>query len=84
MTIERAVLLFAGLMILASLALTYFVSPWWMLLTAFVGVNLIQSSFTGFCPAAMAFRKLGLRPGSAFRVGPPPAVTDPTVTPLRP
>lgn len=84
MTIERAVLLFAGLMILASLALTYFVSPWWMLLTAFVGVNLIQSSFTGFCPAAMAFKKFGLRPGSAFRVGPAPVVTDPTVTPLRP
>ncbi|WP_334163580.1 YgaP family membrane protein [Phenylobacterium sp.] len=84
MTIERAVLLFAGLMILASLALTYFVSPWWMLLTAFVGLNLIQSSFTGFCPAAMVFRKLGLSSGTAFRVGPAPVVADPTVTPLRP
>lgn len=84
MTIERAVLLFAGVMILASLALTYFVSPWWMLLTAFVGLNLVQSSLTGFCPAAMVFRKLGLKPGSAFRVGAAPAVTDPTVTPLRP
>jgi len=68
MTTERAVLLFAGLMILASLALTYFVSPWWMLLTGFVGLNLVQSSFTGFCPAAIVFRKLGLKPGPAFRV----------------
>lgn len=84
MTIERAVLLFAGLMILASLALTYFVSPWWMLLTGFVGLNLVQSSFTGLCPAAMVFRKLGLRSGTAFRVGADPAVADPTVTPLRP
>ncbi|MCB1628360.1 MAG: DUF2892 domain-containing protein, partial [Xanthomonadales bacterium] len=46
--------------------LTWFVSPWGLLLTAFVGVNLIQSSFTGFCPAAMVFRKLGLRAGNAF------------------
>jgi len=68
MTTERAVLLFAGLMILASLALTYFVSPWGMLLTGFVGLNLVQSSFTGFCPAAIVFRKLGLKPGPAFRV----------------
>lgn len=84
MTIERAVLLFAGVVILTSLALTYYLSPWWMLLTAFVGLNLIQSSFTGFCPAALVFRKLGLRSGAAFRVGAEPAVTDPTVTPLRP
>jgi hypothetical protein len=66
MTIERAVLAFAGLMVLASLALGYFVSPYWYLLTAFAGLNLIQSSFTGFCPAAIVFRKLGLKPGPAF------------------
>ena len=66
MNVDRAVLAFAGLMILISVALTWFVSPWGLLLTAFVGVNLIQSSFTGFCPAAMIFRKLGLRAGNAF------------------
>ena len=65
MNVDRAVLAFAGLMILISVALTWFVSPWGLLLTAFVGVNLIQSSFTGFCPAAMVFRKLGLRTGNA-------------------
>ena len=60
MNIDRAVLAFAGMMVLASVALVYFVSPWWLLLTAFVGLNLLQSSVTGFCPAAMVFRKLGL------------------------
>jgi hypothetical protein len=67
MNIDRAVMAFAGVMILASVALTQFVSPWWWLLTAFVGLNLLQASFTGFCPAAIAFRKLGLGSGSAFR-----------------
>jgi hypothetical protein len=57
---------FAGLVILASLALSELASPYWLLLTAFVGVNLIQASFTGFCPAAIAFRWLGVRPGIAF------------------
>jgi hypothetical protein len=66
MTIERAVLAFAGLMVLASLALGYFVSPYWYLLTVFVGLNLMQSAFTGFCPAAIVFRKIGLKPGPAF------------------
>jgi hypothetical protein len=66
MTIERAVLAFAGFMVLASLALGYFVSPYWYLLTAFAGLNLIQSSLTGFCAAAIVFRKLGLKPGPAF------------------
>jgi hypothetical protein len=66
MTIDKAVFLFAGFMVLASLALAWFVSPYFHLLTAFVGINLIQSSFTGFCPAAMAFKALGLKPGEAF------------------
>lgn len=66
MTIDRAVMAFAGTMILVSLALGLLVSPYWYLLTAFVGANLIQSAFTGFCPAAIAFGKLGLRPGCAF------------------
>ena len=67
MNIDRAVFAFAGVMILASVALVYFVSPWWLLLTAFVGLNLLQSSVTGFCPAAIVFRKLGLASGCAFK-----------------
>lgn len=67
MNIDRAVMAFAGLMILASIALAHFVSPWWLLLTAFVGINLLQASFTGFCPAAMLFGKLGFKSGCAFK-----------------
>ena len=67
MTLDRAVFLFAGVMILVSLALTLLVSPWFWLLTAFVGANLIQASFTGFCPAAMVFKALGVKEGCAFR-----------------
>jgi Protein of unknown function (DUF2892) len=66
MTIDNAVFLFAGVMILVSLALAYLLTPYFHLLTAFVGLNLIQSSFTGFCPAAMVFKALGLKPGHAF------------------
>ena len=66
MTIDKAVLVFAGLMVLLSLLLTYYVHPAWMLLTVFVGANLIQSAFSGFCPAAIAFKKLGFKPGTAF------------------
>ena len=68
MNIDRAVMAFAGVMILVSAALVYFVSPWWLLLTAFVGLNLLQASFTGFCPAAMVFKKLGIAgSGYAFK-----------------
>ncbi len=66
MTLDRVVLSFAGMMVLLSVALGVYVSPYWHLLTVFVGLNLIQSSFTGFCPAAIAFRKLGVKPGCAF------------------
>lgn len=66
MNIDRAVIAFAGVMVLASLALAWLVSPYWLLLTAFVGLNLLQAAFTGFCPAAMILRKLGMREGSAF------------------
>ncbi|HTR13985.1 MAG TPA: DUF2892 domain-containing protein [Roseiarcus sp.] len=66
MTLDRSVMAFAGVMILVSLALAYVFSPYWLWLTAFVGVNLIQASFTGFCPAAVAFRRLGVTPGKAF------------------
>lgn len=66
MTLDRAVLAFAGSVLLASLLLTHFVSPYFAWLTAFVGLNLIQSAFTGFCPAAIVLRKLGVKPGTAF------------------
>ena len=67
MNLDRAVLSLAGTMILVSVLLATFVSPWWLLLTAFVGLNLLQSSFTGFCPAASIFRRLGVSDGCAFR-----------------
>lgn len=63
MSLDRSVMMFAGAMVLISIVLTQFVSPWWWLLTAFVGLNLIQSSLTGFCPAAMILRKLGVGKG---------------------
>jgi len=66
MTLDRSVMAFAGFMILLSVALTYYVSPLWMWFTVFIGLNLIQSSFTGFCPAAMIFKKLGVKSGQAF------------------
>ena len=67
MNLDRAVLAFAGVMILLSLALTHFVSPWFWLFTAFIGLNLLQSSLTGVCPAAIVFRKLGVSSGCAFK-----------------
>ncbi|CAM5475277.1 hypothetical protein AFEL58S_03201 [Afipia felis] len=67
MTVDRAVMLFAGTMVLVSLGLGFYVSPYWYLLTAFVGLNLMQASVTGFCPAAMIFRKLGCPAGMAFK-----------------
>ena len=67
MSVDRAVLAFAGIMVLVSVGLTYFYSPLWMLLTIFVGLNLLQSAFTGFCPAAKAFKMLGFKPGAAYQ-----------------
>jgi Inner membrane protein YgaP-like, transmembrane domain len=67
MTIDNAVFSFAGAAVLVSLALAWLFSPWWLLLTAFVGLNLLQAGFTGFCPAARIFRLLGLKAGCAFR-----------------
>lgn len=66
MTLDRAVFIFAGFVVLTGLALGYFVSPWWFLLSAFAGVNMIQAAFTSVCPAAMVFKKLGVKPGRAF------------------
>jgi len=66
MNIDKAVLMFAGLVVLLGLTLGWVVNPYWYLLTAFAGLNMIQASITGFCPAAIIFRKLGVRGGCAF------------------
>lgn len=66
MTIDRAVLGFAGIVVLVSVLLTLLASPWWLLLTAFAGANMVQASITGFCPAAMVAKALGAKPGCAF------------------
>ena len=65
--IDRAVFAFAGILNLASVLLVWFISPYWLLLTAFVSLNLLQASITGFCPAARAFKFLGLKTGCAFK-----------------
>lgn len=66
MTLDRTVLAFAGAMVLLSVLLTAFVHPYFVWFTVFIGVNMIQSAFTGFCPAASVFRALGIKPGCAF------------------
>lgn len=66
MNVDRAVLAFAGCMVLLSAALVWLVSPWFLLFTAFIGLNMLQSAFTGFCPAAVVFRRLGCAAGVAF------------------
>ena len=66
MSIDRIVMACAGGMILLSVTLAHFVSPWWMLLAAFVGLNLLQAAFTGFCPLAMVLKRMGVKPGAAF------------------
>lgn len=67
MNIDKAVMAFAGVMILISVAIVYFISPWGLALAVFVGLNLLQASFTGFCPAAKIFSKLGFPSGHAFK-----------------
>jgi hypothetical protein len=67
MNIDRAVLAFAGAMVLISLALAQFVSPLFWLFTAFIGLNMLQAAFTGFCPAAMVFKRLGFASGCVFK-----------------
>jgi len=66
MSIDRIVLRTAGSFVIATTALGVLVSPYWLLFTGFVGLNLLQSSFTGFCPLAMMLKKLGKEPGAAF------------------
>lgn len=66
MSIDRIVMMFAGTVILVSLALSQLHHVYWLLLTAFVGINLLQSSVTGFCPLAKILKAVGARPGQAF------------------
>ncbi len=66
MNIDRIVMAFAGTVVLASLLLGILASPYWFFLTGFVGLNLLQASFTGFCPLALVLKKLGAQPGCAF------------------
>ena len=66
MNIDRAVFALAGGMVLLGVVLGWLVSPWWLLLAAFVGANMLQAAFTGFCPAASIVNWLGLNPGAAF------------------
>ncbi len=67
MSIDNAVLSFAGLVVLLGLGLAQIYGPLWLLLSAFAGLNLLQAGITGFCPAAMIFKRLGLKSGCAFR-----------------
>lgn len=67
MNVDRAVLALAGTLVLTSVLLATLVSSWWLLLTAFVGANLLQASVTGFCPAAIVLRRFGVPVGCAFR-----------------
>lgn len=66
MSLDKAVLRFAGVMVLLSVVLTAYVSPLFVWFTVFIGLNLLQSSFTGVCPAAAAFRAMGMKKGCAF------------------
>lgn len=66
MSIDSAVLAFAGTLILISLGLSQIHHPYWLWLTAIVGANMLQSAFTGFCPLVKILKALGLRPGQAF------------------
>ena len=66
MSLDSAVMRFAGVVVLGSALLAHFVHPAWIYLTMFAGANLLQASFTGFCPAAMVFKAMGAKPGCTF------------------
>jgi len=66
MTLDRAVMMFAGFVVLVGLALGYFVHPGFLLLSAFAGLNMMQAAVTGFCPAAMVLKACGIKQGTAF------------------
>ncbi len=66
MSIDRVVFVFAGIVVLIGTVLGWLLSPWWLLLPLFVGANMLQAAFTGFCPLAMFLKRLGVKPGAAF------------------
>ncbi|WP_321341412.1 DUF2892 domain-containing protein [uncultured Cohaesibacter sp.] len=66
MSLDRSIFAFAGFMVLLSVILTAYVHPLFIWLTVFIGANMMQSAFTGFCPAAMILKKIGVKPGTAF------------------
>jgi len=66
LSIDRWAMRFAGTMVLLSLLLAHFVGANWLWFTAFVGANLLQSSYTGFCPLAIVLKRFGVKPGNAF------------------
>jgi hypothetical protein len=68
MNVDRLVLTFAGIFILGSLILSQIQSPYWLFFTAFVGLNLFQASFTGFCPLAKILSAMGVKAGVVFKV----------------
>lgn len=67
MNVDRMVFAFAGSFILISLVLGHYVHPYWLFFTAFVGLNMLQAAFTGFCPLAIILKKIGFKPGKAFK-----------------
>ncbi len=67
MNVDRLVLAIAGLLILVSLALSQLHSVYWLWFTAFIGANMLQAAFTGFCPMALILKALGRQPGCAFQ-----------------
>lgn len=67
MTLDRAVLAFAGVVVLLGIVLSLTVHPYWVGLSAFAGLNMLQAAFTGFCPAAKIFKAIGVAPGVAFK-----------------
>lgn len=66
MSIDRFVFAFAGSVVLIGVLLAWLVNPWWLLVPAFVGANLLQSAFSGFCPLARILKRFGVKPGAAF------------------
>jgi len=66
LNIDKAVLVFAGAVVVTGVTLSVLVSPYWLLLPALAGLNMFQAGITGFCPAAIIFRRIGLERGAAF------------------
>lgn len=66
MNVDKAVFAFAGVVVLTGVLLGWMINSWWLLLSAFAGLNMFQAAFTGFCPAAIIFRRIGIKAGSAF------------------